>query len=67
MSPDLYSAGLSYKVLKGLELYAGVGFRSAEGDVDGSVSRTSFVYGVTLDLESVVDLISRAVGKEDNN
>jgi len=65
MSPDLYSAGLSYKVLKGLELYAGVGFRSAEDDVDGSVSRTSLVYGVTLDLESVIDLISRAVGKED--
>jgi len=66
MSPDLYSAGLSYKVLKGLELYAGVGFRSTEGDVEGSVSRTSFVYGVTLDLESVVGLISRAVGKEDS-
>jgi len=65
MSPILYSAGLSYKVLKGLEIYAGAGFRAAKEDVEEPYSRTSFVYGLTLDVQSVIDIIAKAVGKED--
>ena len=65
MSPILYSAGLSYKVMKGLEIYAGAGFRAAKEDVEEPYSRTSFVYGLTLDVQSVIGIISKAVGKED--
>jgi hypothetical protein len=65
MSPILYSAGLSYKVMKGLEIYAGAGFRAAKEDVAEPYSRTSFVYGLTLDVQSLVDIVAKAVGKED--
>jgi hypothetical protein len=65
VSPVMYSAGLSYKVMKGLELYAGAGFRAASDDPEATYARTSFVYGLTLDVQSVVDIIARAVGKED--
>jgi len=65
VSPIMYSAGLSYKLMTGLEVYAGAGFRAASDDPEKTYARTSFVYGLTLDVQSVVDLIARAVGKED--
>jgi hypothetical protein len=51
--------------MKGLEIYAGAGFRAAKEDVEEPYSRTSFVYGLTLDVQSVIGIISKAVGKED--
>ncbi len=66
VSPVIYSAGLSYKIMTGLEVYAGAGFRAASDDPEKTYARTSFVYGLTLDVQSVVDLIARAVGKEGN-
>lgn len=65
VSPIIYSAGLSYKVTTGLEVYAGAGFRAASDDPEKTYARTSFVYGLTLDVQSVIDIIARAVGKED--
>ena len=65
LSPIMYSAGLSYKVTTGLEVYAGAGFRARSDDPEKTYARTSFVYGLTLDVQSVVDLIARAVGRED--
>jgi hypothetical protein len=51
--------------MKGLEIYAGAGFRAAKEDVAEPYSRTSFVYGLTLDVQSLVDIVAKAVGKED--
>lgn len=65
VSPIMYSAGLSYKIMTGLEVYAGAGFRAASDDPEKTYARTSFVYGLTLDVQSVVDIVARAVGKED--
>ena len=62
MSPALYSAGLSYKILGGLEIYAGVGLRGA-GDGIEEVTRTSFVYGLTVDVETVLKGLKDAVWK----
>jgi hypothetical protein len=62
MSPALYSAGLSYKILGGLEIYAGVGLRGA-GDGTEEVTRTSFVYGLTVDVETVLKGLKDAVWK----
>ena len=62
MSPALYSAGLSYKLLGGLEVYAGVGLRGA-GDGTEEVTRTSFVYGLTVDVETVLKGLKDAVWK----
>jgi hypothetical protein len=62
LSPALYSAGLSYKILGGLEIYAGVGLRGA-GDGIEEVTRTSFVYGLTVDVETVLKGLKDAVWK----
>lgn len=62
LSPALYSAGLSYKVLGGLEIYAGVGLRGA-GDGTEEITRTSFVYGLTVDVETVLKGLRDAVWK----
>lgn len=62
LSPALYSAGLSYKILGGLEIYAGVGLRGA-GDGTEEVTRTSFVYGLTVDVETVLKGLRDAVWK----
>lgn len=62
LSPALYSAGLSYKLLGGLEVYAGVGLRGA-GDGTEEITRTSFVYGLTVDVETVLKGLKDAVWK----
>ncbi|MBP7706777.1 MAG: hypothetical protein KA243_05960 [Candidatus Aminicenantes bacterium] len=69
MSPALYSAGLSYKMFNVAEIYAGVGFRSDKNvpeDPGEPFSKTSFVYGLTVDVEHVLGAIFKAVNRDGN-
>lgn len=64
--PALYSGGLSYKLFNVCELYAGVGFRKAAEDTEEPVSKTSFVYGLTIDVEHILGAIFKAVNRDGN-
>lgn len=64
--PALYSGGLSYKLFNVCEIYAGVGFRKAAEDTEEPVSKTSFVYGLTIDVEHVLGAIFKAVNRDGN-
>lgn len=69
LSPALYSAGLSYKMFNVAEVYAGVGFRSDKNvpeDPEEPFSKTSFVYGLTVDVEHVLGAIFKAVNRDGN-
>jgi hypothetical protein len=69
MSPALFSAGLSYKMFNVAEVYAGVGFRSDKNvpeDPEEPFSKTSFVYGLTVDVEHVLGAIFKAVNRDGN-
>lgn len=66
MHPALYSGGLSYKLFNVCEIYAGVGFRKAAEDAAEPVSKTSFVYGLTIDVEHVLGAIFKAVNRDGN-
>lgn len=49
LSPALYAIGASYKILSVIELFAGAGIREDYP--------TSFVYGLTLDIEKILSAI----------
>lgn len=69
MSPALFSAGLSYKMFNVAEVYAGVGFRSDKNvpeDPAEPFSKTSFVYGLTVDVEHVLGAVFKAVNRDGN-
>jgi len=54
--PTLYTIGPSYKLTRGVELVAGVAIQQDHS--------TSFVYGVTVDLDDVLDAIFGRAGRE---
>jgi hypothetical protein len=69
LSPALFSAGLSYKMFNVAEIYAGVGFRSDKNvpeDPAEPFSKTSFVYGLTVDVEHVLGAVFKAVNRDGN-
>jgi hypothetical protein len=49
VSPALYTAGLSYKLITPIELYVGAGIQKSKS--------TSVVYGVTLDIDDLLDMV----------
>jgi hypothetical protein len=55
VSPALYAVGASYKLFRGMEVFAGAGIRKDHP--------TAFVYGLTLDIE---DILSALFGKVTN-